>query len=88
MNILLSGVLQKYAHYQREHSMSAETVREAIELLVERFPNMGDVLLDSTGRPRKIHCLFLNGHQISPEQVDQCVKQDDKLEILTAIAGG
>jgi molybdopterin synthase sulfur carrier subunit len=88
MNILLSGVLQKYAHYQREHSISAKTVSEAIDLLVERFPGMGNVLLDSTGRPRKIHRLFLNGHQVSPEHVDQCVKPGDKLEILTAIAGG
>ncbi|WP_323119908.1 MoaD/ThiS family protein [Burkholderia alba] len=88
MNIVLSGVLQKYAQYQREHSLTAGTIREAIELLVERFPAMGGVLLDAGGQPRKVHRLFLNGHQISPEQVGQFVKQEDKLEILTAIAGG
>ena len=88
MNIVLSGVLQKYAQYQREHSLAAGTVQEAIELLVGRFPAMGTVLLDSAGQPRKVHRLFLNGHQISSEQVVQGVKQDDRLEILTAIAGG
>ncbi|AHI81740.1 thiS family protein [Burkholderia thailandensis USAMRU Malaysia  len=88
MNIVLSGVLQKYAQYQREHSLAAETVHEAIQLLVGRFPAMGNVLLDSAGHPRKVHRMFLNGHQISPEQVGQCVKQEDRLEILTAIAGG
>jgi predicted phage tail protein len=88
MNIVLSGVLQKHAQYQREHSLAVETIREAIDLLTKNFPGMGNVLLDSGGQLRKIHRLFLNGHQISSDQVDKCVKHEDRLEILTAIAGG
>ncbi|TWC59650.1 MULTISPECIES: MoaD/ThiS family protein [unclassified Burkholderia] len=88
MNVILSGVLQKYALYQREHSLAAETIQEAIAQLVGRFPAMSSVLLDQAGQPRKVHRLFLNGQQIAPEQVGQCVGQGDRLEILTAIAGG
>ncbi|MDT8997722.1 MoaD/ThiS family protein [Paucibacter sp. APW11] len=88
MNIVLSGVLQKHAQYQREHSLPAETVREAIETLVERFPAIGSVLLDSGGQLRKVHRLFLNGQQLSSEQVTSPVTDADRLEILTAIAGG
>lgn len=88
MHIVLSGVLQKHAQYQREHLLNAGTLREAIDLLIESFPSMGSVLLDPSGNFRKIHRLFLNGHQISSEKINQCMKPDDKLEILTAIAGG
>jgi len=88
MNIVLSGVLQKHAQYQRNHSLPAGTVREAIDRLVEHFPGMGSVLLDSGGHVRKVHRLFLNGRQLSFEQVGEPVGSEDRLEILTAIAGG
>lgn len=88
MHIVLSGVLQKHAQYQREHSLPAETVKEAIDSLVQSFPGMNTVLLDPAGQLRKIHRLFLNGQQISSEQIGQGVEQQDRLEILTAIAGG
>jgi len=88
MNIVLSGVLQKHAQYQREHELPAQTVREGLELLVERFPAVGSVLLDSAGQLRKVHRLFLNGQQLSNEKVGSEVSDADRLEILTAIAGG
>ena len=88
MQIVLSGVLQKHAQYQREHALPAETVQEAIAILVESFPSMNNVLLDPHGQLRKIHRLFLNGQQLAPDQTGQCLQQQDRLEILTAIAGG
>ena len=88
MHIVLSGVLQKHAQYQREHAFAAETVQQAIDILVKSFPAMNNVLLDPHGQLRRIHRLFLNGKQLAHDETGQFVQQQDRLEILTAIAGG
>lgn len=88
MNIVLSGTLQKYTDYQREHCIAAETVREAIEGLVKNYPGLNPILFDPTGQIRRAHTVFLNGNQIFADQLANPVAAQDRLEILTAIAGG
>jgi molybdopterin converting factor small subunit len=88
MNIVLSGNLQKFTAYQREHSVAAVTVREGLENLAKAYPELSKVLFDPAGQLRRAHTLFLNGNQIWAEQLIEKVGDRDRLEILTAIAGG
>ncbi len=88
MTIVLSGILQKFAQYQREHCIEASTVQEAIEQLGKSHPPLNKALFDPSGALRRTHTVFLNGNQLALEQLAQRVTNKDKLEILTAIAGG
>ena len=88
MNIVLSGTLQKFARYQREHSVDAVTVREGIDSLVKNYPELSRALFDPAGQIRRAHMVFLNGNQLSSEQLTAEVGAKDEIEILTAIAGG
>jgi len=88
MNIVLSGTLQKFAQYQREHSVDAWTIQEGLDHLVKAYPALGTALYNGEGELRRAHIIFLNGNQVPPEQLSDRVGETDELEILTAIAGG
>ncbi len=88
MNIVLTGVLQKYTSYQREHCIAADTVREGIDALAKTYPGLNSVLFDQLGQLRRTHIVFLNGSQLGTDQLERRVERDDRIEILTAIAGG
>jgi sulfur-carrier protein len=88
MNIVLSGTLQKFAQYQREHSVEAWTIQEGLDSLVQAHPALSTALFNGAGEIRKAHLVFLDGNQVTPEQFDSKVGESSELEILTAIAGG
>lgn len=88
MNLILSGTLQKFAQYQREHTIDAWTVQEGLDHLVRTYPALGTALFNGTGELRRAHLVFLNGTQLDPERFSERVSENDEIEILTAIAGG
>ncbi|MCX4242442.1 MoaD/ThiS family protein [Paraliomyxa miuraensis] len=88
MNIVLSGTLQKFAQYQREHSIDAWTIQEGLDHLVKAHPALGNALFDGAGELRRAHLVFLNGDQVTSDRFSERVGERDEIEILTAIAGG
>ena len=56
--------------------------------LVERFPQLRPVVLDSDGNLRQVHRLYLNGELLDRGDAGRALAPNDELGILTAIAGG
>ena len=88
MNIVLSGNLRRFASFEGEVQLEATTVAQALDALVERFPNLRPVLYDADRNPRSVHRLYLNGDLLDVGDTDHNLDPDDELGILTAIAGG
>jgi molybdopterin synthase sulfur carrier subunit len=88
MNIVLSGNLRRFASFEGEVQLEADTVTKALDALVERFPDLRPVLYDANGTPRSVHRLYLNGEVLDLGETDRKLKPMDELGILTAIAGG
>lgn len=88
MTFHLSGLLLRFTDYQREVSVEANTLAEAVSGLVSRYPSLGPVLRDKDAGIRKTHRLFLNGDLVASDALNLPVRPEDKVEILTAIAGG
>ena len=88
MNIVLSGNLRRYASFEGEVQLESTTITEALDTLVERFPDLKSVLLDADGKARAVHRLYLNGELLDIGDVDHDLEPADELGILTAIAGG
>jgi molybdopterin converting factor small subunit len=88
MRILISGNLRRYTAYEDDIEVEASSVSSAIRRLVERFPDLKNVLYDVEGKLRSVHRIHLNGEVLAPENIDNPTKPSDEIGILTAIAGG
>ena len=88
MIVVLSGNLRRFTSFEGEVQLEATTVTEALDTLVEQFPDLKPVLYDANGKPRSVHRLFLNGEVLDVGDTDHNLEPTDELGILTAIAGG
>jgi adenylyltransferase/sulfurtransferase len=88
MTFKISGVLLRFTDYRDRVEIDAPTVGSALRRLVERYPQLEDVLFEADGSLRFTHRLFLNGDMIDEREVDRPLAADDRVDILTAISGG
>lgn len=88
MKVVLSGTLQRYAGYTREHVVEGETLGAVLQSLASVHPSLGSVLFEEDGEIRSTHSLFVNGEQLERASLDRPVANWDELEIITALAGG
>lgn len=88
MRILLSGNLRRYTAYEDDIEVEASSVSSAIKRLVERFPDLRNVIYDAEGKLRSVHRIHLNSEVLTSEHLDAPTKSSDEIGILTAIAGG
>ncbi|WP_416971121.1 MoaD/ThiS family protein [Streptomyces sp. 4F14] len=87
MDVHFSGLLLRFTDYERTVSVQADTVGDAMEALRLRFPRLGPVLWDGNGDLRQVHRLIVNGEVVSVDAA-QPLLDTDRLEFLTAVAGG
>lgn len=88
MTFRLSGALLRFADYERSIEVSAATLGEALRLLVSRYPRLGSVLYDNTGRVRQSHRVIVNGVHVSDLSQEIPLTNADSVELLTPITGG
>ena len=88
MTFGFSGALLRFTSYQREMKVEASTLGEALAALTQQLPALQPVLYDATGAPRAVHRLFLNGEQLLTVELSRPLASGDRIDVLTAIAGG
>ena len=88
MTFRFSGTLMRFVDYSKEVTIDAPDLREALTGLCTRFPSVRPVLYDGSGRVRETHRLFLNDEQLAGRDENPALKSGDRVEVLTAIAGG
>ena len=72
-----------------EIEVAGRTVRECIEAVARDHPGFREQVFDSQGRVHRFVSLFLNGDELPREAaVETPVAEQDRVEILAAIAGG
>ena len=72
----------------KETSVSADSVRGLLDVLVDTYPSLGDKLWDGeTIRPHVV--ITINGHPLDPVLgPDVPVQSEDEIAIFPPIAGG
>jgi len=81
--------LRPYAEGQTEVNVQGNTVREALDDLVTRYPNLRKHLYDDADELRPFVNLFLGEEDIRHLQgVDTPLGAGDRLMIIPSIAGG
>ncbi|WP_049578676.1 MoaD/ThiS family protein [Streptomyces sp. SBT349] len=88
MIVKVRGVLLRFTNYENDIEIGGGTVREGLAALTERYPDLGDVLLDREGNVRASHLIALNGERLPAGDLDREAAPDDRVDIVTAVSGG
>ncbi|MCS7094560.1 MAG: MoaD/ThiS family protein [Thaumarchaeota archaeon] len=88
IKVVVTAPLATHMGGLREVEVEAETVREVIGQLVERFgAELRNRLLDDSGRLRRFVNLYVNDSYVDPEE-DRRLSEGDEVLILPAVSGG
>ena len=68
--------------------VAGRTVRECIEAVEARHPGFGPMVRDASGKVHRFVKLFRNGDQLQGDVLGAAIAEDDRLEVIAAIAGG
>ncbi len=83
------AVMKYYVNNQTEFSISATTIQDLIEQVVQKYPSVKFHLLDSDGRLRRHFNVFVNGTHIRDlNGMETQLKEDDKVILMASAAGG
>ena len=83
------AAMKYYVDNQSELTVDASTVREAVEAVSERYPQLRFHLFDAQGNLRRHFNLFVNGQHIRDlNGLDTPLNDTDKLILMASAAGG
>jgi molybdopterin converting factor small subunit len=83
------AAMKYYVNNQSEITLSASTVRELIEKIIEQYPTIKTHLVDSQGNLRRYFNIFVNGLHIRElNGVDTRLEEHDKIIFMASAAGG
>lgn len=88
MMIRVSGALLRFTDYRRVISVAAPTVGAALTRLADEYQPLKPVLFDREGRVRATHQIFLNGEQLTREQLTRPAGDADSVDLLLPVSGG
>lgn len=87
--VIIPTPLRKFTNQEPRVSVQATTVKEAINVLSDRFPELRKNLLDDSGTIRGFVNLFVGDDDIrNLQQENTALDPDTVLSIVPAIAGG
>jgi len=75
-------------HGERLVEVAGGSVRECIAAVDARYPGFGELVFDALGKVRLHATVFVNGDALDREAGDTAVAENDRIEILAAVAGG
>ncbi len=81
--------LRKFTNNESKFETEKNNVKEAIQELVEKYPDLQDNLLDENGDIRSFVNVFVEDTNIKSLKKEATqVKSDQTINIIPAIAGG
>ncbi len=73
---------------ERLVEVAGATVRECIDAVDARHPGFGELVFEANGKVRLFATVFVNGEELDRAAGDTEVSENDRIEILAAVAGG
>lgn len=88
-NVRFPAVMKYYVNNQSEFMVSASTINELIEKVIEQYPSIKFHLVGSDGNLRRHFNIFVNGTHIRElNGMDTKLGEDDKVILMASAAGG
>ncbi|MGV3483551.1 MAG: MoaD/ThiS family protein [Planctomycetaceae bacterium] len=89
IQVLIPSVFTRFTEGNHTHVLRAGTVGQAIERLVQDYPELSAQLLDDRGRLLSYVQLFLNDNQVRDlADLSTPLTHQDELLLVPALAGG
>ena len=89
VEVILPNLLRDSAGGETRLTVHGSTLREALEALFVKFPNLRVHLYDERGRMRQHVLVFYNGESIRwLETLDVPLREGDTLQVINAVSGG
>ncbi len=83
------NVMKYYVNNQAEFFVSATTIQNLIDQVVEQYPSVKFHLVDSEGQLRKHFNVFVNNVHIRDlNGMETPLKEEDKVILMASAAGG
>lgn len=81
--------LRKFTGQDRTYETGKQTLSDAIEDLVNQYPEVKSNLLDDSGNVRSYVKIYIGDNEVNPsENGDVELKEETEVSIVPAIAGG
>ena len=88
MKFRFSGNLLRYVDFHQEVEVEGVTVADGLRNVIEIYPEFGPVILDGNGEIRLLHRFCLNGVFLSLPELEEPVRLDDIVAVVSPITGG
>ncbi len=88
INVKVAAYLQCYIDGKESLQVEGSTVRQCLENLIVKFPEMKGMLFDEKGGLLDYISVFTSRDVAFEDQIDNPVKDGDVLNILYVISGG
>jgi molybdopterin converting factor small subunit len=88
IEIILSPSLQTLAGNALSVNVEGKTLGECLDALMQKHPQLKEVLLDDNRVLRKDYMIFINGENAYMEELVRPVKEGDKIHLMTFFVGG
>lgn len=89
VRIKLPRYLQEKTTAETPIEVEGATVRECIDALVQRYPQLKGEILDSQGTVLLKWTIYINDHSVPvPDELSHLVKHGDTITLLPVVAGG
>ena len=88
-SVRFPAVMKYYVNNQTEFSVSAATVKEVVDRVIEQYPSVKFHLVDSDGKLRRHFNVFVNGTHIRDlSGMETPLREEDKVILMASAAGG
>lgn len=90
VKVVLPSIIAKVAKGEKEVTVSATTLQEALNQLVNRYgESFKKRIFDSSGKPKRFLNFYVNGKNVRfIKFLETRLKEDDELIILPSVTGG
>ncbi|MCS7143239.1 MAG: MoaD family protein [Aigarchaeota archaeon] len=89
VRVLVTSALATYMNNEREVTVEADSVRELLNKLANRYGSqLSTRLLDESGNLRRYINIYINDRNIRGAEIDQKLNEGDEVLILPAVSGG
>jgi len=86
VNIKLSQILQRFTNQQDVVRVEGNTIRECLDNLTRKYPEIKVWLFDRNGTLMTL--VLLDEDTITQEELDRPVTAESKLELIYLVGGG
>ncbi|MEX0770654.1 MAG: MoaD/ThiS family protein [Balneolaceae bacterium] len=87
--IIIPTPLRKYTNQKRSFVTDKQNLEEALQHLVDEFPDVKNNLLDEKGEVRSYIKIYIGDDEVNPgKNGSYTLQEDTEVSIVPAIAGG